>query len=113
MPSDARTVPALLAALSQRRGGVGPRVMLASERDETLALQWQNADLLEAAIPISGRETVLNTVEITGQKPVSLPPVCLPYSPEFAPDQPGRGAAALTQIATTTGGKLNRWVTSL
>jgi hypothetical protein len=69
------------------------------------SLQWKNADLLEAAIPIAGRETVLNTVEISGQQPVTLPPVCLPYSPEFAPDQPGRGAAALAQIATTTGGK--------
>jgi hypothetical protein len=68
-------------------------------------LEWKNADLLEAAIPIAGRETVLNTVEIPGQQPVTLPPVCLPYSPEFAPDQPGRGAAALAQIATTTGGK--------
>jgi hypothetical protein len=47
----------------------------------------------------------LNTVEISGQDPVTLPPVCLPYSPEFAPDQPGRGATALAQIATTTGGK--------
>jgi hypothetical protein len=72
---------------------------------ETAALQWQNADLLEAAIPISGRETMLNTVEIAGQPAVTLPPVCLPYSPEFAPDTPGRGAAALTQIATTTGGR--------
>ena len=68
------------------------------------SLQWKNADLLEAAIPIAGRETVLNTVEISGQQPVTLTPVCLPYSPEFAPDQPGRGAAALAQIATTTGG---------
>jgi hypothetical protein len=68
-------------------------------------MDWKNADLLEAAIPIAGRETVLNTVEISGQQPVTLSPVCLPYSPEFAPDQPGRGAAALAQIATTTGGK--------
>ena len=72
---------------------------------ETISLGWKNADLLEAAIPIAGRETLLNTVEISGQQPVTLPPVCLPYSPEFAPDQPGRGEAALAQIATTTGGK--------
>ncbi len=71
----------------------------------TIPLQWKNADLLEAEIPIEGRETVLNTVEVSGQQPVTLPPVCLPYSPEFAPEEPGRGAAALTQIATTTGGK--------
>jgi Mg-chelatase subunit ChlD len=72
---------------------------------QTLVLQWKNADLLEMGIPMNGRETVLNTVEIPGQQPVTLPPVCLPYSPEFAPDQPGRGAAALEQIATTSGGK--------
>jgi Mg-chelatase subunit ChlD len=72
---------------------------------QTVALEWKNADLLEAAIPVAGRETVLNTVEISGQQPVTLPPACLPYSPEFAPDQPGRGAAALAQIATTTGGR--------
>ncbi len=60
---------------------------------------------METAIPIAGRETILNTVEIAGQQPVTLPPACLPYSPEFAPDQPGRGAATLAQIATTTGGK--------
>jgi Mg-chelatase subunit ChlD len=77
----------------------------AAPAKESLSLQWKNADLLEAAIPIAGRETVLNTVEISGQQPVTLPAACLPYSPEFAPDQPGRGASALAQIATTTGGK--------
>jgi Mg-chelatase subunit ChlD len=70
-----------------------------------LPLQWKNADLLEAVFPVAGRETVLNTVEISGQEPVTLPPVCLPYSPEFAPDQPGRGSVALAQLAATTGGQ--------
>ncbi len=77
----------------------------AAPRKETFSLQWKSADLLELVIPIDGRETVLNTVEIPGQQPVTLPPVCLPYSPEFAPEQPGRGAATLAQIATTSGGK--------
>ncbi|MGO8765650.1 MAG: VWA domain-containing protein [Limisphaerales bacterium] len=72
---------------------------------ETIPFQWKNADLLEAAITVAGRETVLNTVDISGQQPVTLPPVCLPYSPEFAPDQPGRGGTALEEIATTSGGK--------
>jgi Mg-chelatase subunit ChlD len=99
----------------------------------TVPLQWKTADLLEAAIPMGGRETVLNTVEISsgaGFQPasfkeeahraeeketrgqdaratmaVTLPAACLPYSPEFAPDQPGRGAATLAQIAATTGGQ--------
>jgi Mg-chelatase subunit ChlD len=71
---------------------------------ESAAMQWKNADLLEATIPISGKETVLNTVEISGQQAVTLPPVCLPYSPEFEPDHSGRGLGSLVQIATTTGG---------
>jgi len=93
----------------------------AAPAKKTVSLQWKNADLLEAAIPMSGRETILNTVEIssgTGVPPVraegqesrsvsavTLPAACLPYSPEFAPDQPGRGAATLAQIAATTGGQ--------
>jgi Mg-chelatase subunit ChlD len=77
----------------------------AAPAQQTFFLQWKHADLLEAAIPVAGRETVLNTVEISGQQPVTLPAACLPYSPEFAPDQPGRGAATLAQIATTTGGR--------
>ena len=77
----------------------------AAPAKETVSLQWKNADLLEAAIPVAGRETVLNTVEISGQQPVTLPAACLPYSPEFAPDQPGRGAATLAQTAATTGGR--------
>ncbi len=77
----------------------------AAPAKQTVNLEWKSADLMEAAIPIAGRETVLNTVEISGQQPVTLPPACLPYSPEFAPDQPGRGPAALAQIAMTTGGR--------
>ncbi len=77
----------------------------ATPAKESETLQWKNADLLESAIPVAGRETVLNTVEISGRQPVTLPPVCLPYSPEFAPDQPNRGESALARIAVTTGGK--------
>jgi Mg-chelatase subunit ChlD len=76
----------------------------AAPAKETVMLQWKNADLLEAVIPVGGRETVLNTVEIAGQQPVTRPAACLPYSPEYAPDQTGRGAATLAQIAATTGG---------
>lgn len=72
---------------------------------KTVPLQWKHADLLEAAIPITGRETVLNTVEIGGFDPVALAPTCLPYSPEFAPEQTHRGAATLAQLSLTTGGK--------
>ena len=70
----------------------------------TLPLQWKTADLLEAVIPIRGRETVLATVEIPGLDPVTLAPVCLPYSPEFAPETPNKGRGTLEKLAAATGG---------
>jgi hypothetical protein len=68
-------------------------------------MQWKSADLLEAVLSIRGRETALNTVEIPGLNPVSLPPVCLMYSPEFAPEQAGRGRVALEKLSATTSGE--------
>ncbi len=70
-----------------------------------LPLAWKSADLLEAVVPIHGRETVLNTVEIPGLNPISLAPVCLPYSPEFAPTPVDRGKVTLEKISATTGGE--------
>ena len=40
---------------------------------------------------IDGEETALTTVSVPGQKPQPLAPVCLPYSPEFAPGPVGAG----------------------
>jgi Mg-chelatase subunit ChlD len=68
-------------------------------------LQWNSADSLEARIPVRGNETVLATVAIPGMKPMTLSPVCLPYSPEFVPDTTGRGAATLKRLAHATGGE--------
>ena len=70
-----------------------------------LPMQWRSADLLEAVVSIRGRETALNTVEIPGLNPVSLPPVCLLYSPEFAPEQAGRGRVTLEKLSATTSGE--------
>ncbi|MGB0583032.1 MAG: VWA domain-containing protein, partial [Limisphaerales bacterium] len=74
-------------------------------RKKTLSMDWKNADQLEVVIPVRGRETVLATIAIPGLKPQSLPPVCLPYSPEFAPAQANRGRATLENISATTGGR--------
>ncbi len=71
----------------------------------TVPLHWRSADLLEAVVPIHGRETLLATVEIPGLPSASLTPVCLPYSPEFAPEQSGRGRSALEKLSALTGGE--------
>jgi hypothetical protein len=74
-------------------------------RAEQAVLQWTGADTLAAAIPLHGTETAVTTVEVPGQGPVALPPVCLPYSPEFQPADGKTGLAALERLARATGGK--------
>jgi hypothetical protein len=77
----------------------------ARPRAEQSTLHWLDADILDAEVPLDGTETALATVAIPGQQPVSLPPVCLPYSPEYKPAAAGSGVAALERLARATGGK--------
>jgi hypothetical protein len=56
-------------------------------------------------VDLQGRDTTLATVAVPGYEPVALPPVCLPYSPEFQPVEGGRGLATLEHLARATGGK--------
>ena len=72
--------------------------------DET-KLSWTSADTLAVDIRIHGSETVLTTVEIPGGGNISLPPVCLPYSPEFKPVHTESGVATMEQLSNATGGK--------
>jgi hypothetical protein len=74
-------------------------------RAEKAALQWKDADTLALEVPLYGTETALATVDIPGHGPVALPPVCLPYSPEYKPAASGSGIAALERLARATGGK--------
>jgi Mg-chelatase subunit ChlD len=79
--------------------GAGPRAQGGQ-------LQWAGADTLTVEIPLEGSETALTTVEVPGQKPLALPPVCLPYSPEFEPaGDADTGLLALDHLARATGGK--------
>jgi Mg-chelatase subunit ChlD len=71
---------------------------------EKTTLTWTDADALDRDIALQGRETILATVTVPGHEPVALPPVCLPYSPEFQPPENGRGVATLEQLARATGG---------
>ena len=68
-------------------------------------LSWTSADTLGVDIPIHGSETVLTTVEVPGGGNISLPPVCLPYSPEFKPANTEAGLATMQRLAKTTDGK--------
>ena len=68
-------------------------------------LSWTSADTLGVDIPIHGSETVLTTVEVPGGGNISLPPVCLPYSPEFKPVNTESGLATMERLSKATDGK--------
>ncbi|MGE3806608.1 MAG: hypothetical protein AB7K24_18225 [Gemmataceae bacterium] len=70
---------------------------------QKLALNWTGPDMLSVEVPLEGSATLLATVDVPGQQPITLPPVCLPYSPEFKPVTEG-GLTALEQLAESTGG---------
>jgi Mg-chelatase subunit ChlD len=72
---------------------------------EKATLRWTGADTLGIEVSLQGSETALTTVEVEGQPPVALPPVCLPYSPEFKPADNDTGLVALDRLARATGGK--------
>ena len=79
------------------------------ERSE-MPMRWLEPQLLGATVPLTGSETVLATVSFPSGEDnqtlsISLPPVCLPYSPEFRPVEPGKGRELLHQLAESTGGK--------
>jgi uncharacterized membrane protein len=71
---------------------------------KTTRMNWSSPDRLLAEIPLNGEETVLTSVQVPGLGQTTLAPVCLPYSPEYLPQKPGQGAAALERLAKASGG---------
>jgi Mg-chelatase subunit ChlD len=69
------------------------------------SMYWSGADTLAVEIPLDGTETVVTAVDVPGHGAAPLPPVCLPYSPEYAPAEAGTGLAALERLARASGGK--------
>jgi Mg-chelatase subunit ChlD len=98
-PDSATALP-VLPRVHWLRGGPGqpPTATVQS-------LAWAAPDQLRAELPLRAAETVLPVLEMAGGRRFPLPPVCLPYSLEFAPLSPGRGSAALRRLAETTGGQ--------
>ena len=72
---------------------------------EKVAMEWTSADTITAYVPLHGSETVISTVDLGEDGSASLPPVSLPYSPEYLPEREGSGMQALQQASLITGGK--------
>jgi len=68
-------------------------------------MTWTDPDTMGLRFDLRGSETAIATVNLAGQPPVAMPPVTLPYSPEFKPVSDRRGAATLDRIAAATVGK--------
>lgn len=67
-------------------------------------MRWVGADLLAAEVPIDAQGAVLTRVDVPDHGRMRLPPVALPYSPEFAPVQDD-GRQMLRRLARITGGE--------
>jgi Mg-chelatase subunit ChlD len=89
-----------LPAVSILRGVAGSK-----PESEKTNLHWTSADTLEAEIPLRGNETALATVDVAGTGKLTLPPVCLPYSPEYKPVEADAGLIALEHLAKATDGR--------
>ncbi|MBY0231570.1 MAG: VWA domain-containing protein, partial [Gemmataceae bacterium] len=97
---EARTAFASLPSLRLLRSRPGQ-----PPRAEAGSLRWSGPDALSADLPMGAGETLLVTAQIPGEpKATPLPPVCLPYSPEFKPATRENGLPVLQRLAKATGG---------
>jgi uncharacterized membrane protein len=76
----------------------------AAPEKATRPLSWRDADTLAVDVALRGGETAVTALEVSGAA-FPLPPVTLPYSPEFTPVEAGRGEAALRALSAATGGE--------
>jgi len=74
-------------------------------RVEKASLRWESADTLAIDIPLGSSETVLTSIEVPGHRPITLAPVCLPYSAEYRPNEPAQGLTTMKGLARATGGQ--------
>jgi Mg-chelatase subunit ChlD len=68
-------------------------------------MQWVSPDTLAVEVTMYSTHTALATVDMGGLGVYTLPPVMLPYSPEFEPVREDQGQATLKQIARATLGQ--------
>lgn len=75
-----------------------------SPTPQSTPMRWISADMLEAEVPLGSDETVLGRLDAHNVGETTLPPVCLPHSPEFAADNRRDGSRTLQRLSRSTGG---------
>jgi Mg-chelatase subunit ChlD len=72
---------------------------------QRLPLSWSGEHTLEARFPLQNTGVYVGAVETAPGQVLPLPPLSLPYSPEFEPRaDPDEGRAALAELARISGG---------
>jgi Mg-chelatase subunit ChlD len=80
----------------------GPRSRDGAQRRP---LAWVGEDVLETRVPLQRSGIYVGAVRLATGEVLPLPPLSLPYSPEFEPrPDPGEGRATLAEMARITGG---------
>jgi hypothetical protein len=75
------------------------------EAPQRLPLSWVGEDVLEARFPLRRSGVYLGAVRLATGDVLPLPPLSLPYSPEFEPrSDPAEGRTTLAEMARLTGG---------
>jgi len=73
----------------------------------TIPLSAVEEGVFEARLPITTSGVALGSLHISGDRVIELPPVALPYSPEFRRvADPNAGAEQLEALSRATGGKV-------
>ncbi len=68
-------------------------------------MKYIDPNTLEANINMKDSSTYISTIHLHNGKKITLPPQCLPYSPEFKPYRINRGRDVLQKLANVTNGK--------
>ena len=75
------------------------------KESERLPLSWVGEHTLEARFALRNSGVYVGAVETTPGQVLALPPLSLPYSPEFEPrPDPDEGRATLREVARISGG---------
>jgi len=92
---DIRTAAAAVAVPGSITSGPAQRLNLA----------WTDENTLEARFPIQKAGIFLGAVDLGQGRVLTLPPLTLPYSPEYEPRlDPDEGRKTLNEVARITGG---------
>ncbi|MFH1732112.1 MAG: VWA domain-containing protein [Planctomycetota bacterium] len=106
---EGRTAHVLLemdAAAARKCTGAAAMIFPPDEsKPVKLPLQWTSPETMRASFRLRQNGIYHGLIITREGKRIGLPPVVLPYSPEFEPSPRGAGVGVLKQLAEATGGQ--------